>query len=137
MTTFNNNTFPNVTGTVGGFIPPPNPFMTPDQQRTKALEDRIAQLEAKLAEQRSDEQSDIDTRLIQRGHEGEKYLRAKYDGVTKIIMEWAMAMPVLNPKLTKFLDEWRSDALKFLESPVGKPRVKASEALPSPTSKMP
>ena len=120
MTT-NNNYFPNVTGTVPNLpnfgnpaFVPPQPFLTPEQQEIKALKETVSRLEARLAEKDASATVDLDKALSET-EEGCKYLRTKYDGVTKIMLEWALTNPMLSNKLNAFLDGWKKEAQAFLD----------------------
>ena len=113
------NSFPNVTGqmpTLPNFGNPmfqQNPqFLTPEQQEIKNLREELAQVKARLAEK--DASPDIDKALAETD-KGCELLRAKYDGVTKIMLEWALANPMLSPKLTAFLDGWKKEAQAYLD----------------------
>lgn len=48
--------------------------------------------------------------------EGCKLLRAKYDGATQLLIEWAMTNPALSQKLSKFLDGWKSKSEEYLKT---------------------
>lgn len=87
--------------------------MTPEQQQIKALQETVARLEARLAEKDSAADGDLDKRLAETD-EGCRYLRARHDGVTQILTEWALANPMIAPKVRSFLDGWRKEAQAFL-----------------------
>lgn len=115
------NSFPGVTGQMPqlpSFGMPPQPFVTPDQQRIKALEDELAAVKAKLAEKDAASAVDLDKALSE-VEGGGAFLRAKYDGVTKLVMEWALTNPMLQPKVTAFLDGWKKEAKAFLDGQKG------------------
>ena len=88
--------------------------MTPEQQRIKTLEDTVARLEARLAEKDASTAVDLDKALVNTPGGGD-YLRARYDGITKILTEWALVNPMLSQKVTAFLDGWRAQAQAFLD----------------------
>ena len=91
---------------------PPNMF-TPLDNKQKMLEERIAFLEKQLAEKNN--YKDIDKKLSET-EEGCKLLRTKYDGVTQIIIDWALTNPELAPKVSKFFDEWKMKAEEYLKT---------------------
>lgn len=88
-------------------------FLTPDQQRIQTLEQELAQVKAKLAEKDA-ATNDID-KALEATPEGCAFLRARYDGVTKILTEWAMANPMLSQKVGAFLEGWKKEAKAFLD----------------------
>lgn len=116
------NSFPGVTGQMpqlpGFGMPPQPPFITHDQQRIKALEDELAAVKAKLAEKDAASAVDMDKALSE-VEGGGAFLRAKYDGVTKIMLEWALANPMMSTKLNAFLDGWKKEANAFLDGQKG------------------
>ena len=89
------------------------PFIPNNNNNQKALEDRIAYLEKQLAEK--NDFGDMDKKLSET-EEGCKLLRAKYDGATQLLIEWAMTNPALSQKLSKFLDGWKSKSEEYLKS---------------------
>lgn len=93
--------------------PPSSPNMFNPIDRQKLLEDRIAFLEKQLAEKNN--YKDIDKKLSET-EEGCKLLRTKYDGVTQIIIDWALTNPELAPKVSKFFDEWKVKAEEYLKT---------------------
>ena len=101
---FTNNVIPS------GNLPYIPNFVNPQQ---KALEDRIAYLEKQLAEK--NDFGDMDKKLSET-EEGCKLLRAKYDGATQLLIEWAMTNPALSQKLSKFLDGWKSKSEEYLKT---------------------
>ena len=103
------NLFPNNVIPSGNLPYIPN-FVNPQQ---KALEDRIAYLEKQLAEK--NDFDDMDKKLSET-EEGCKLLRAKYDGATQLLIEWAMTNPALSQKLSKFLDGWKSKSEEYLKT---------------------
>ena len=118
INTFPNNPFTTPSFTPNFTAPPVNPFQPPtpqyEQKTYEDLKARIAELEAKLAEKNSSEYEELDKKLAET-EEGCKLLRVKYDGVTKILYEWAMTNPMISPKLTTFSKEWKEKAEEYLK----------------------
>lgn len=91
-----------------------NPFMQQMAQQMmpqqQTLESRVAKLESAISKQ----PDDLEKRLAETDA-GCKYLRAKYDGAVQVLIEFALANPLMAQRMNAFLDGWKKDAQAFLE----------------------